>query len=194
MQHNKRYMVVFDIWSERKFHEDKTEYDTIDEVNDEIKLIEEVYADTPRPKSSYFGHYKWQPEYMGEALWGYAVIDFEKEEVIKWGHDSLKYADKNTDIRHVKDIFFRGEDEIPKGYKWDVGEYEGWLQYRWGNGRNAVALGENAVVECKGEKCQCVRHCKINKKKKFRNFAYDESEELALDELNEKILAESKSS
>ena len=35
-------------------------------------------------------------------------------------------------------MLFRGKDEIPEDYKWDVGEYEGWLQYRWGNGLNAI--------------------------------------------------------
>ena len=33
---------------------------------------------------------------------------------------------------------FRGKGEIPEDYKWDVGEYEGWLQFRWGNGLNAI--------------------------------------------------------
>ena len=33
---------------------------------------------------------------------------------------------------------FRGKDEIPEDYKWDIGEYEGWLQFRWGNGLNAI--------------------------------------------------------
>jgi len=28
--------------------------------------------------------------------------------------------------------------EIPKNYKWDDGEYRGWLQYRWGDGKNAI--------------------------------------------------------
>lgn len=38
----------------------------------------------------------------------------------------------------MKDIFFRKENEIPKDYKWDIGEYEGWLQFRWGDGKNAI--------------------------------------------------------
>jgi hypothetical protein len=39
---------------------------------------------------------------------------------------------------YIKDYLFRGEDEIPADYKWDDGEYEGWLQFRWGDGTNAV--------------------------------------------------------
>ena len=36
------------------------------------------------------------------------------------------------------DFFFRGPSEIPPDYKWDEGEYEGWLQFRWGDGKNAI--------------------------------------------------------
>jgi len=36
------------------------------------------------------------------------------------------------------DFFFRGPSEIPEDYKWDTGEYEGWLQFRWGDGKNAI--------------------------------------------------------
>ena len=36
------------------------------------------------------------------------------------------------------DFFFRGPSEIPENYKWDTGEYEGWLQFRWGDGKNAI--------------------------------------------------------
>lgn len=43
------------------------------------------------------------------------------------------------------DFFFRGPLEIPEDYKWDVGEYEGWLQFRWGDGKNAVKK-ENLII------------------------------------------------
>lgn len=36
------------------------------------------------------------------------------------------------------DFFFRGPSEVPEDYKWDTGEYEGWLQFRWGDGKNAI--------------------------------------------------------
>lgn len=200
MKHTKRYMVIFEKWNKNNFHEDKTEYDTIEEVQEELNLLEEVYADTPRPKSEYrYGYgrcrknahieYLWDEPYMKEALWGYVVLDFEKEEVIKWGHDQLKYVKKTDDIRRTKDRFFLKEGEIPSGYKWDNGEYEGWLQFRWGNGRNSVEFGEDAVVDAHDNEKKCVRHCSV-KKKKYRNFTYDESEEAELDRLNEEILLE----
>lgn len=40
------------------------------------------------------------------------------------------------------DFFFRGPYEVPEDYKWDTGEYEGWLQFRWGDGKNAIIYGE----------------------------------------------------
>lgn len=211
MKHTKRYMVIFNKWNKHKFHEDKTEYDTLAEAIEEANLLEMAYADTPRPKSetryqrriingrvdwhsrSYaYTDYIWGEPYMEEALWGYVIIDFEKEEVIKWGHDQLKFVKKNDDIRRIKDRFFLREGEIPSGYKWDNGEYEGWLQFRWGNGRNSVELGEDAVIDTKDNEKKCVRHCSI-KKKKYRNFTYNESEEAELDRLNEEILLEESS-
>lgn len=201
MKHTKRYMVIFEKWGRIEFHEDKTEFDTLTEAMEETQLLEEFYADTPSPKklsrydwrsgrSTY--HHEWDESYLDEYLWGYVILDFEEERIVKWGHDQLKYFSKNEDIRKVKDRFFRKEGEVPEGYKWDVGEYDGWLQFRWGNGRNSVEFGENAVIDSKNNTQKCVRRCSIKKKKKYRNFTYDENEELELDKLNEEILAESK--
>ena len=200
MKHTKRYMVIFEKWGRIEFHEDKTEFDTLTEAMEEAQLLEEFYADTPSPKKlsrydwrtgRHTPYYEWGEPYLDEYLWGYVILDFEEEKVIKWGHDQLKYVSKNEDIRKVKDRFFRKDGEVPEGYKWDVGEYEGWLQFRWGNGRNSVEFGEDAVIDSKDNTQKCVRRCSI-KKKKYRNFTYDESEELELDKLNEEILAESK--
>ena len=200
MKHTKRYMVIFEKWGRIEFHEDKTEFDTLTEAMEEAQLLEEFYADTPSPKklsrydwrtgrSTYY--HEWDEPYLDEYLWGYVILDFEEERVVKWGHDQLKYVSKNEDIRKVKDRFFRKEGEVPEGYKWDVGEYDGWLQFRWGNGRNSVEFGEDAVIDSKNNTQKCVRRCSI-KKKKYRNFTYDESEEAELDKLNEELLAESK--
>lgn len=200
MKHTKRYMVIFEKWGRVEFHEDKTEYDTLAEAMEETQLLEEFYADTPSPKklsrynwrtgrNTYY--HEWDEPYLDEYLWGYVILDFEEERVVKWGHDQLKFVSKNEDIRKVKDRFFRKEGEVPEGYKWDDGEYEGWLQFRWGNGRNSVEFGEDAVIDSKNNTQKCVRRCSI-KKKKYRNFTYDENEEIELDKLNEEILAESK--
>lgn len=201
MKHTKRYMVIFDKWDKTNFHEDTTEYDTVTEALEEAKLLEEFYADTPRPKLLRYryaetGHpndYSWGDERLGEAFWGYIILDFEEERIVKWGHNQLKYVNKNDDIRKVKDRFFRKSGEIPDGYKFDIGEYEGWLQYRWGDGKNAVKYGDNAIVRSRRNKNECVRHCSA-KKKKYRNTVYNENEEEELNKLNEEILKENSES
>jgi hypothetical protein len=206
MQHTKRYGIVFDKWSIYGNHRDITEYDTIEEVNEEIVLIEEMYRDTPRPKPKYSkysydsknicvaSNYIWSAGYIGEAFWGYLVVDFEEERIIKWGNDCLRTYNKKSDIREIKDWLFRGEKEVPKDYVWKTGEYQGWLQYRWGNGKNAIKYGDNAVVETldRQNKVQswCVGQCKrVRKKKKVITKGYNQDEELYLDELNAEILA-----
>ena len=201
MKHTKRYMVIFEKWNKTDFHEDNTEYDTLAEALEETKLLEEFYADTPRPKLLRYhyaetGHpndYSWGDERLGEAFWGYIVLDFDEERIAKWGHDQLKYVKKTDDIRRVKDRFFRKSGEIPDGYKFDIGEYEGWLQYRWGDGKNAVKYGDNAIVRSRRNKNECVRHCSV-KKKKYRNTVYNENEEEELNRLNEEILKENSES
>ena len=54
-----------------------------------------------------------------------------------------KEASKNikNDLS-LRDYFFRGDDEIPKDYKLDNGEYQGRLQFRWGNGKNSLTYIE----------------------------------------------------
>ena len=203
MKHTKRYMVIFDKWDKTNFHEDTTEYDTITEALEEAKLLEEFYADTPEPEEidryTYNGrvistrYYDWYKSHPNAALWGYVILDFEEERIVKWGHNQLKYVNKNDDIRKVKDRFFRKSGEIPDGYKFDIGEYEGWLQYRWGDGKNAVKYGDNAIVRSRRNKNECVRHCSV-KKKKYRNTVYNENEEEELNRLNEEILKENSES
>ena len=206
MQHTKRYGIVFDKWSIYHYHRDITEYDTLKEVNEEAALIDEMYKDTPRPehkyakwnrycntKSTAISDYAWCAENFGEAFWGYLIVDFEEEKIIRWGHDCLRSYNKESDVRRVKDFIFRGDDEVPKDYKWDVGEYDGWLQYRWGNGKNSIKYGDDAIIDtkdCGKVKCSCMRHCSRTKKKKFATKEYNEAEDAYLDKLNAEILAE----
>ena len=91
MKHTKRYAVVFDKWGKYSSHQDITEFDTLKEANEEIELIEKMYADTPRPKYRYSKgnnyrawyyrknsclarstnvcDYEWGEKYLGEAFW-----------------------------------------------------------------------------------------------------------------------------
>lgn len=202
MKHSKRYAVIFNKWTLYKNIESITEFDTIEEANEEIKLLEEIYKDTPRPEhkwhrndsnSTVVTEYQWNAPSWGEAFWGYMVVDFQEEKILTWGHDELRLYKKSTDIRKLKDWLFRGEDEIPKDYKWDAGEYDGWLQFRWGDGKNSVEYGDNAVIDGMSNTKECIRHCKYRKKKNYSTKLYNEEEEAELDKLNEEILKEAES-
>jgi len=200
MRHKSRYMVIFDKWNVYEFHEDKVEYDDLQELKNDLKvLVEEVFSEIPHPKPSKWYEYKlekgvplrihewdWSKSTNNEYLWGYAVLDFEKEEVIKWGGDYLKSWNKFSNPLRLKDTFFRGENEIPLNYKWDSGEYEGWLQFRWGDGKNAIDYVPTEE-DLKKEKCAKTKKCG---KKRFKIKEYDESEEAELDKINEELMKE----
>ena len=125
----KRFMLIFETWSERSFHQEKQEFDTEKECKEYAKLIDEVYDNTEITFDR-FGNPK---------EWGYVMLDFQKEAILGWNKKGkIHRCSKNTNKLELKDIFFRKDDEIPKNYKWDDGEYRGWLQYRWGDGKNAI--------------------------------------------------------
>lgn len=128
MIHNKRYMVLFHRWSEKIFNEDKEEFDKLNDAFEHSKLIDEIYDDlTENDRYGYPIHS------------GYIIIDFIEERIVKWSKSKKIYFFNNkSNPLYIKDKLFRGENEIPKGYVFDIGEYEGWLQYRWGDGKNAI--------------------------------------------------------
>ena len=192
-------MVIFSMWgkslSDRKMtglynlHEythTETEFDTEEEWKEEVKLIEEVYADTPRPHQEEIPRDKWHTKQwvfeVEDRFWGYIVLDFEREKIVKVGHDGI-YSEHARFVGHwekeyvtlrMLDKYFRGDDEIPKGYVFDYGEYEGWLQFRWGDGKNAVKCDEPA--------------CKRPRKKKYG--LHEQYNEDDYDELDNEIQAE----
>jgi hypothetical protein len=151
MKAPKRFCVIFSIWGHRT-NNSTSFFDTLEEVKEETKLIKEFYKDTPRPiKKS--GQYKVSSvDYSkGGCFWGYIVLDYEKKEVLEIYKDGARiYETKiinlkeqlipihETRVNYLKDLMFRGEDEVPKNYRWDEGEYEGWIKYRWGDGSNAI--------------------------------------------------------
>ena len=169
-KHTKRFMVIFSMWGKspsardmrglynlKEYAHSETEFDTESEWKEEVRLIEKVYADTPRPyeveKEGSKWHNKiWEFE-INSRFWGYLVLDFVKERVVKVGGDGIYEYHKNgigswrsgaVSLRML-DEFFRGENEIPKNYVFDTGEYEGWLQYRWGDGKNAITRDNKKV-------------------------------------------------
>lgn len=143
----KRFVLIFNIWDDKKYHTDYTEFDTEEEYKHETKLINEIYGITPRPQKvskeeNYrrrYGNKEYIVSFVGGAkYWGYIVIDFEKNEIIKIGNDGLKEYGKKISLA-MKDYYLRKPGEIPEDYKFECRpEYDGWLQYRWGNRKNAV--------------------------------------------------------
>ena len=156
----KRYVIITNIWGKKVyiptgklldvFKEEREEFDTIEEVNEYIKLFEDVcsYYEIPEKKIEReygtYGRksYKYEFTNTNQRLYGYIVGDSKTLSVLKWGGICMLNISKTTDGRKIKDMLFRGPDEIPKDYKWDAGEYEGWLQYRWGDGKNAIDYQE----------------------------------------------------
>ncbi len=75
-----------------------------------------------------------------------------KTSELRWNIKNNCYTETNRILPHLHydptnrlsklDFFFRGPHEVPEDYKWDTGEYEGWLQFRWGDGKNAITYGE----------------------------------------------------
>lgn len=143
------------------------EFDTIDELHEAMKLYDDIYKDTPVPyeiESYYYdavtgatkfdmwdnysirNRAKLIPHhtYYGDGEyqhWGYVTLDFEEEKILGQYHtkfnDDWKQWRSNLDLLNT---YFLKDGEIPKDYVWDEGEYEGWLQYRWGNGLNKIEV------------------------------------------------------
>lgn len=83
-------------------------------------------------------------------FYGWTILNFETEKFTTGGDICEEVYLFSFDIPKLKrdpkkflyykklDEYFRRDDEIPENYKWDDGEYDGWLQYRWGDGRNKI--------------------------------------------------------
>ena len=199
----KKYLVCTNIWGKRKvtmwlskdvFDEEREYFDTFEEAKDFVNLFIEYASTFPNPDKKKEGHWKnkdkWTCNYgksklaydtfkPGEMLWGYVIGNTEKCSVVEWGGISMNKISKKDDIRMIKDYLFRGEDEIPKNYIWDEGEYEGWLQFRWGDGKNAIGYVEPIKPEKPKEQDDEVE----NIKEYFENIEdYDEIENSFLKE------------
>ena len=159
-----RYVLVTNIWGEeppkfvpwkekswqRKnrfiFESEKLEFDTIEEAKEYINLFESICSEYERPEKEPKKPYsnserKYIFDSPNKKLWGWLLGDRETRNLV-WGHDKLyKYSNKTNKLE-LFDFLFRGPDEIPKDYKWDIGEYDGWLQFRWGDGKNAIGYVE----------------------------------------------------
>jgi len=170
--HTKRYMIILETWNApyrcnvaEKVTRD--EYDTIEEVEKDVEMIHEWYMKPSCMSSSETGFY-----------WGYVILDFEDEKVLSIMHDGIqgyqgtecgcemRIDDCNIPYLRLKDKAFRKDDEIPSDYVWrNDNEYVGWLQFRWGNGLNAVKY----VTKSDGTK---VKSTKLPSADDFINCGY----------------------
>ena len=168
-KNSKRYVLIFNRWTYKIKAKSITEYDTIEDAQEEINLINELYKDTPKPIEKWYVKNN-KEEYFDNrdvSYWGYVLIDF-KEEKITIGNNGIyfpyrfnKDCLKRDNRLFIKDYFFRKEDEIPENYKWDgIEEYSGWLRFRWGDGKNSIEYVDNLknnkkkTVKNENKECQ----------------------------------------
>ena len=144
-----KYCVVFNTYTDNPGSFSVTSFNTLEEALEEAKLINIIYSDTPKPERLYnvyeYNKYKkegYKLDYSnGAYFWGYMVLDMINNKIIKIVN-TIKHCGFTFDNKITLDkidVLFRGEDEIPSDYIWDMrGEYEGWLQFRWGDKKNAL--------------------------------------------------------
>jgi len=137
LKHEKRYMVILEVWNGKDCYHIKPsvsmdQYDNMNEVNQAVDMILEMYGKAKKPV-------KWD---INSHYWGYVILDFQEEKILAVGHDGLHAYHEINDNTYkqlkMMDDFFRKDDEIPDDYQWADGEYAGWLQFRWGDKKNAV--------------------------------------------------------
>lgn len=197
---NKPFCIIFSKWTDELLSWSITFFDTIDEVKEETQLLEEMYKSVSRPykeiipeESSYFNKkYRIVFDKDNQYYWGYIIIDFENEKIqyfrdgvyvpttsLKkkyWYLNQCYHFDRKEDQLLIKDKLLRTEkDSNINDYKFSAGEYDGWLQFRWGNGKNAI------------NKTSPEELLEANKKKKYKPKdkyfkKYDEDIELTEEE------------
>ena len=148
-----------------------TPLSSMTDVENEISGLEELYQDHPLPVLVSPGKNEWDPpvyNFDGDrSWWGYAVLDFEKSKIIRLGGPNgfltpskvdgtdqfysltrccrpilKKLKDANSE--KLRDFFFRDTSVCPDSYDFDgEWEYSGWLQFKWGDGRNSISRQES---------------------------------------------------
>lgn len=168
------------------------EFDTLAEANEFIRYSQEVYKDIEKP--TYIEEYFLDKDTNKKYSWGerkpagciriynhyecnggkqkfigYLIFDYQDSKIVNM------VGDKHPDFKNYKkdlellDILFRKPGEIPEDYKWDNGEYKGWLQFRWGNGLNAIEK-EDEINLKKKEESRKNREKQEAEKKEFEDL------------------------
>ena len=151
----KRYVVIFNTFRDHLESRDITEYDTEEAALEEAKLLNVYYQDTPKPireqtedSNRWHKKYRWTYPSPESRWWGYLVLDMETAKLLKVGGSGLYISYLRTLGKRDFDLFwtdrfFRDPSEIPEDYAWDdPEEYDGWLRYRWGDGKNSLTYQE----------------------------------------------------
>ena len=184
---NKRYRVELQTWGKNwngkdYFKTDITKFDDIKEVEDFVKLIDEIYSDIIRPDvNESYKYRKKAPKYCksneenyiydeNHFWWGYAVLDYKNEKVIMQGGVGLYDFWNPMKSLAILDRYFIKEGEVPKDYVWDINEYEGWLRFRWGDGENAI----EKVKARRVKEDELKKKAKQKKHEDWADFEYDE--------------------
>lgn len=185
---SKRYRVELHIWGKNwngkdYFKTDITKFDDIKEVEDFVKLIDEIYSGITRPDvNESYKYRKKAPKYCksneenyiydeNHFWWGYAVLDYKNEKVIMQGGVGLYDFWNPMKSLAILDRYFRKEGEVPKDYVWDINEYEGWLRFRWGDGENAI----DKVKARRAKEDELKKKAKKQEEPEdWTNFEYDE--------------------
>ena len=157
----KRYVLLFSLKGQYGVRSlSRSEFDNIGDCEEECKELNKMYSTHKIPTVL---EKKWNGVYPrkrhletiwdysdNRSWWGYIVLDMQECKAIKVGgygfnctnykcYDSCRTI--NTD-KAERDYFFRDPEVCPDEYEWKQGEYKGWLQFKWGDGKNAIGYVE----------------------------------------------------
>ena len=151
----KRYVLLFSLKGQYGVRSlSRSEFDNIGDCEEECKELNKMYSTHKVPtvlEKKGKRHLTTVWDYSdNRSWWGYVVLDMQECKAIKVGgygfnctnykcYDSCRTI--NTD-KAERDYFFRDPEVCPDEYEWKQGEYKGWLQFKWGDGKNAIGYVE----------------------------------------------------
>lgn len=161
----KRFAILFNLFTDVRISYSVSEYDDINACLEECHELNTLYKDHDIPTFDYNAkNISKQWDYEGKSWWGYIVLDFDKCQIIRVGGYGFKLNNSFSNTyttspriivklngankADIRDYFFRDVNVVPDNYKWDTrAEYEGWLQFKWGDGKNAVGYVEPQKIK-----------------------------------------------
>jgi hypothetical protein len=114
--------------------------DTMEELKENMAVIEESYSNIKCP-DKYNNKFINETDkmkkytYTDDKFWWCAfVVDFKElniSDFIGNSKGTYEHQENPTENPRLYDIYFRTENDVPKDYSWDDGEYAGWLKFKW---------------------------------------------------------------